>query len=162
MMTNFTVIKRDAFGNQELSYNGIIRERGDNFVCLDAHFGFSDRDLGYVNLRRGDLFTEWFYSDRWYNIFRVQDVNSHHLKGWYCNITRPAEIMSDQVAADDLALDVFVYPDGKTILLDEDEFSELNLSDLDRQKAWDAVDDIKQLVNIRESPFDEISNHTNK
>lgn len=155
-MTNFTVIKRDVFGNQELSYSGTIRERGENFVCIDAHFGFSDRDLGYVHLRQGDLFTEWFYSDRWYNIFRVQDVHSHQLKGWYCNITRPAEIKPDQVAADDLALDVFVYPNGKLILLDEDEFAKLNLSEVDRQKAWAAVGDIKQLVKLQKIPFHEI------
>jgi len=156
-MTTFTIIKRDAYGNQELSYNGTIRERGENFVCIDALFGFSDRDLGYVHLRQGDLFTEWFYSDRWYNIFRVQDVASHQLKGWYCNITRPAEIEHNQVSADDLALDVFVYPDGRTIVLDEDEFSELKLSDIDRQKAWDAVEDIKQLVKNRHVPFDEVA-----
>jgi len=159
-MSDFTVIKCDAFGKQVLSYMGIVRERGTNFVCIDARFTFSDRDLGYVYLRQGDLFTEWFYNDRWYNIFCVQDVNSQQLKGWYCNITRPATIEPHQVAADDLALDVFVSPDGLTILLDEDEFEELELSQSDKQSAWDAVDNIKQLVAHREAPFDEISNPT--
>jgi uncharacterized protein len=157
MTIEFTIIKLDASGNEELSYKGTVRERGENFVCIDALFGFSDRDLGYVYLRQGDLFTEWFYTDRWYNIFRVQDVDSKLLKGWYCNITRPAEIETTQVSADDLELDVFVYPDGRTILLDEDEFSELNLTQEDRQAAWGAVDNIKQLVIRRNPPFDEIS-----
>ena len=156
-MPDFTIIKADALGNETLSYRGTIRTRGANFVCIDALFSFTDRDLGYVHLRQGDLFTEWFYTDRWYNIFRVQDVDSLLLKGWYCNITRPALIEEHQVRADDLALDVFVYPDGRTILLDEDEFAELNLSQADRQSAWDAVDDIKRLVDHREAPFDEIS-----
>lgn len=156
-MTGFTIIKRDFLGTQELSYTGTVRDRDENFVCIDAIFAFSDRDLGYVHLRQGDLFTEWFYNDRWYNIFRVQDVHSQQLKGWYCNITRPAEIKSQQVAADDLALDVFVYPDGMTILLDEDEFAELDLSPADSESVWDAVNNIKQLVNARKSPFDEIS-----
>jgi uncharacterized protein len=158
-VTDFTVIKRDFMGNQVLSYTGYVRERGDNFVCINAIFGFSDRDLGYVYLRQGDLFTEWFYSDQWYNIFRVQDVHSQQLKGWYCNITRPTQIETHHVMADDLALDIFVYPDGQTILLDEDEFDELDLSQADTQAAWDAVNNIRQLVNARETPFDEISNH---
>ncbi len=155
-MPDYTIIKNDADSNPELSYNGTIREQGDNFVCIDAIFQFSDRDLGYINLRQGDLFTEWFYSDRWYNVFRVQDVDSQQLKGWYCNITRPAIIETTQVAADDLALDVFVYPDGRTILLDEDEFEALNLSEDEQQQALSAVETIRELVMAKQAPFDEI------
>jgi uncharacterized protein len=157
-VTDFTVIKRDFLGKQELSYTGTVRQRGENFVCIDAVFTFSDRDLGYVHLRKGDLFTEWFYRDRWYNIFRIQDVHNQQLKGWYCNITRPAEIEPHHVAADDLALDIFVSPDGQTILLDEGEFAELDLSQADIEAAWDAVSNIKQLVDARKAPFDEVSN----
>lgn len=156
-MSDFTVIKRDAQGNDQLSYTGQVFERGDNFICIDAIFAFSDRDLGYIHLRKGDVFREWFYSDRWYNIFRVQDRDTGQLKGWYCNITRPAEIDTHQVAADDLALDVFAYPDGRTILLDEDEFALLKLSDTDRKTAWDAVRSIQQMVSRRQYPFDEIT-----
>lgn len=156
-MADFMVIKCDASGHQELSYMGTVRERGENYICIDAIFQFSDRDLGYIKLCKGDLFTEWFYSDRWYNIFRVQDVQTGKLKGWYCNITRPAVIRDTEVSADDLALDVFVYPDGNTLLLDEDEFAELVLSDTDRQHAWDAVEQIKHLVESRLVPFNEIT-----
>jgi len=157
-MSGYTVIKNNADGEQELSYTGVIRDRGETYICIDAIFQFSDRDLGYIKLRKGDLFSEWFYSDRWYNVFRVQDVDSGELKGWYCNITRPAVITDTQVSADDLALDVFVYPDGRTLLLDEDEFADLDLTDADRQQAWDAVKTIQGLVTRCESPFDEIEN----
>jgi len=155
-MLDFTVIKNDANGEHVLSYDGTIREWGGTYVKLDAIFQFDDRDLDYVTLRKGDLFTEWFYTDRWYNVFRVQDVDTGELKGWYCNITRPATITETQVSADDLELDLFVYPDGRTLLLDEDDFADLDLSDADREQAWDAVDTIKRLVARRESPFDEI------
>lgn len=155
-MADYTVIKRDANGKAELSYTGTVVDRGANCVCIDAIFGFSDRDLGYINLRKGDHFREWFYSDRWFNIFRVQDVDDGQLKGWYCNITRPAEIADTQVAADDLALDVFVYPDGRTLLLDEDEFSDLILSESDQRSAKNAVDTIMTMVSNRDYPFDEI------
>lgn len=155
-MADYTVIKRDANGKVELTYTGTVVDRSANSVCIDAIFGFSDRDLGYINLRNGDHFREWFYSDRWFNIFRVQDVDDSQLKGWYCNITRPAEIADTQVAADDLALDVFVYPDGRTLLLDEDEFADLTLSESDQQYAKNAVDTIMTMVSNRDYPFDEI------
>ena len=155
-MTAFTVIKRDASGEDKLSYTGVISDRGDSFVCVDAIFGFADRDLGYVQLRQGDRFREWFFADRWFNIFRIQDVAARQLKGWYCNITRPPIIAAKQVAADDLCLDVFVRPDGATVLLDENEYRRLNLSRAEQDKAWEAVTEIYQMVNLRLPPFDEI------
>ncbi len=158
MMTAFRIIKRDAHGNDQLSYNGVVRERNDRFLCVEASFALADRDLGYIHLRRGDVFREWFYSDCWFNIFRVQDVESEQVKGWYCNITRPAIIEPHQAAADDLGLDVFVYPDGQTLLLDEDEFDRLGLPLSERQAAWEAVAMIQKMVRTRQHPFDEIPN----
>ncbi len=151
-----TVSKRDAFGIEQLSYQGVLVMQDETCLCIDAKFALADRDLGYIQLRRGDQFREWFYSDRWYNIFRVKDVDSLAIKGWYCNITRPAQFGAGQAAAEDLALDVFVYPDGRTLLLDEAEFAELNLAAHEREKAWQAVASIKALVAKRLPPFDEI------
>ena len=155
-MTAFTVIKRDARGIDELSYEGVLRERNEDYICINAAFAMADRDLGYIKLRRGDHFREWFYSDRWFNIFRVADGETNSLKGWYCNITRPPIIDAHQIAAEDLCLDVFVYPDGRTLLLDEDDFRELKLAKREVQKAWRAVAAIRRLVDKRLPPFDEI------
>ena len=63
--------------------------------------------------------TEWFYSDRWYNVFRLEDVDDDRLKGWYCNIGRPARLGKAVVAYDDLALDVFVTPEGGVTVLQQ-------------------------------------------
>ena len=155
-MTVYTVIKRDAQGRDELSYKGILHQRGDDFVCIDAEFGCADRDLDYILLRRGDFFREWFFTNRWFNIFRVSDVETGRVKGWYCNITRPAEFSDGQIAADDLCLDVFVGTDGSTLLLDEDEFALLQLSPKERSAAWEAVQTIRQMVRSKAPPFDEI------
>ena len=155
-MRGFTVVKRDAQGNALLSYRGVLRERCAEFICIEARFELPDRDLGYIHLRCGDLFREWFYAGRWFNIFRVQDGRSGALKGWYCNITRPPVIEARQLAADDLGLDVFVYPNGRTLLLDEDEFLRLKLPSAQVRAARQAVDAIRQRVAERRHPFDEI------
>ena len=155
-MDTFTVVKLDARGCFELSYEGRLRERTDAFICVDAVFAFSDRDLGYITLCRGDLFREWFYRDRWFNIFRVSDGETRRLKGWYCNITRPPVIKPRQVSSEDLCLDVFVFPDGRALLLDEEDFNRLNLPKVEVEKAWQAVDAIRCLVEKRLPPFDEI------
>ena len=155
-MREFTVIKRDANGMSVLSYTGVLVERTQGFVCIDAVFELDDRDLGYVRLRRGDRFREWFYAEQWFNIFRVQDAESLALKGWYCNITRPPVIAEASVTADDLGLDVFVFPAGETLLLDEEEFAQLGLSTLEKEKAWQAVRVIENWASRRLPPFDEI------
>lgn len=152
-MSVFTVIKRDVTGSETLRYTGELVERGATWVCIRAPFSFSDRDLGYVVLRRGDLFTEWFYSDKWYNIFRIDDVATGQLKGWYCNLTRPAEIGADVVAADDLALDVFVKPDGTWLLLDEDEYQALAIAPAEDAQVQAAITEITRLVTHRQPPF---------
>ena len=156
-MMDFRVIKRDAQGHDKLAYSGRLVEQNARFICIEAVFTLPDRDLGYIHLQRGDIFREWFYIGRWFNIFRVQDAASKRVKGWYCNITRPPVIAPQQVAADDLGLDVFVWPDGRTLLLDEDEFTRLNLPPAERRAAWEAVDIIKEMAQARRPPFDEIS-----
>jgi len=153
---SFTVYKLNHLGEEELHYSGEIVQHGEDFVCIRAKFGFKTRDYGYVMLKQGDIFTEWFYSKRWYNVFKVEDVDTGELKGYYCNLTRPAKISEDAVRADDLALDVFVRPDGSHLMLDEDEYADLPLTENEREAVQAAVAEIKQLVKDRKSPFHEL------
>ena len=44
----------------------------------------------HATLRRGDRFIETYYTDRWYNIFEIHAREDDRLKGWYCNIAKPA------------------------------------------------------------------------
>lgn len=161
-MNKITVYKCDYAGNITWQYPAVVADSGATWVCLTAIFDRSESDLGFVVFRQGDTFTEWFYTDRWYNIFRVEDVQTGHLKGWYCNITRPAVITADSVRADDLALDVFVQPNGNIILLDEQEFEALELPLHERIAALRAVESIRHAVNNRAAPFNEIRTDTGK
>ena len=49
------------------------------------------------------------------------------------------------MTGDDLALDVWVSPDGAVTVLDEDEFDALELSDGDREAARGAL---RQIVTL--------------
>ena len=156
-MAEIRVQKLNHRGDVVFAYSGEIVARGETWVCLQAHFNRDDIDAGAVVFRRGDLMTEWFYSDRWYNIFRIQDVDDGRLKGWYCNVTRPTVITQNAVAAEDLALDVFVTPSGELVVWDEDEFAALDLPPHDQAQAWAAVEALRREVKERRPPFDEIS-----
>lgn len=147
------VIKRDAQGREVLRYPAEVLERGTTWIKVQASFSVDYANVGLFAFRKGDAMTEWFYSDRYYNIFKVVDPDSGVLKGWYCNITRPAEITETAIAADDLALDVIVSATGEIIVDDEDDFATLALAPQERQRARDAVTTLRQLIAKREPPF---------
>ena len=109
-------------------------------------------DLGYVLFEPGDQFTEHFYADRWYNIFEIRAADGR-LKGWYCNVTRPARISDGEIAAEDLALDLWVAPDGAMRVLDEDEFVALPLTPTKREAARAALAELQALAACKAPPF---------
>jgi hypothetical protein len=153
---SITIIKKDHAGREVFRYSGQVIARDTTWVQLEALFSFPDRQTAYHTFRRGDRFIEWHYSDRWYNILEMYDVDDDRLKGWYCNVTRPAAFGPDTIRADDLALDMFVAPDGTMTVLDEDEFAALPLDESTREKARQALEEIKRLVEARQPPFQAI------
>ncbi len=111
-------------GTPHYVWEGRLVERDDELVVLEAYFTRGKRDLGYVVFERGDLFVEFYYFDRWYNVFQIYSATGV-LKGWYCNVGAPAQIAGGQLTFVDFALDVFAYPDHTFVVLDEHEFEEL-------------------------------------
>ena len=80
-MSDFTVHKLDENGRFVLSYPATLLERSNNHVKLEAFFGRDDMDLGYTTFKRGDRFVEYFYTDRWYNVFAIYDRDDGAFKG---------------------------------------------------------------------------------
>lgn len=155
MSETITVHKHNAHGQHIFSYAMRVIERSTNWVYVEGEFLTRDSvDVGLFVFRRGDIMREWFYSDRYYNVFRVHDATTQQLKGFYCNITRPARITAESITADDLELDVLVSPDGVVLLDDEDEFNALNLPEPEHAAALNAVETIKRMVTARQHPFD--------
>lgn len=152
-----TIIKNDHTGGEVWRYEGTILERGPTWIKLEAIYRSPDRVTDYHTFRQGDRFVEWFYSDRWYSIFEMYDVDDGRLKGWYCNLSRPAVFANGTIAADDLALDLFVAPDGTLTVLDEDEFDALPLDSRTRQAVCDALDELRERVARRQEPFGAIA-----
>ncbi len=152
-MAQITVRKLDHAGREVISYPGEAVERSDHRVVLHTSWDRAPMDLGFVVLEPGDRWIEFFYTDRWYNIFEIH-ASDGRLKGWYCNITRPACIGEDEVAAEDLALDLWVVPDGTMQVLDEDEFADLPLTPEDRRTAREALAELEDMVAREDPPFD--------
>lgn len=147
------VHKLDDRGTEKLGYSGIILDTTPSSIILEAIFDLEDRSLGDIRLQRGDRFIETHYGDRWYNVFRIHDGQDGHLKGWYCNITRPAKIEPGHIYAIDLELDLVVLPNAEYQVLDEDEFETLQLTPEDREMALQAMEELKTLTSNRSGLF---------
>lgn len=143
-----TIIKLNTFQQETWRYNGRVLEQDEHSVLVEARFNRSDLLFHNVPLRENDRFVERYYTDRWYNIFAIHDKDDDRLKGWYCNVTYPAEIESGRISYVDLALDLLVYPDGHYLILDENEFAELDLDEGTSVKARQALD---RLISLAEN-----------
>ncbi|MBK8431446.1 MAG: DUF402 domain-containing protein [Chloroflexi bacterium] len=126
-----------------------VLAQDERHICVEAFFQRPDYDLGYAVFAHGDRFVEYFYADRWYNIFAVY---GSAFKGWYCNICRPATWDEARLDCADLALDVWVWPDGRTLILDEDEFAALPLTPAEREKATAALAELCQYAAENKLP----------
>ncbi len=149
-----TVRKLDAEGAEVFRYSGNIVRRTETSVVLEAIFDMEQRDFHGLIFRRGDRFVETHYSDRWYNVLAIHDVVTGDLKGWYCNISRPATIDDATISAEDLALDLVVLPDGSQFVLDEHEFDALDLSSADRAGARAGLKELQQFAETLDGPFE--------
>ena len=148
-----TIRKLDHTGRQVTAYPGQVLRRDDHTIVLRTAWERAPLDLGFVVLEPGDRWTEYFYPDQWYNIFAIC-ASDGRLKGWYCNVTRPAHISAGEVTAEDLALDLWVMPDGETQVLDEDEFATLPLTPAEREAAQQALAELQAMVARKTAPFD--------
>jgi len=139
------VQKKNPKGEVTYQYEGVLLERDENSITLEALFDRQDTPFMDTVLKKGDRFVEHYYTDRWYNIFAVYDRDGGMLKGWYCNVGKPAVIEDGILSYVDLARYLWVSPDGKQTVLDEDEFKALELDEELKAGALKGLDELKEL-----------------
>ncbi len=154
ILTDTLTVKKLGLNHEVLiTYDGQVLERTPEAVVLEARFSRETMDLGYAVLEHHDRFVEHFYANRWYNIFEIHSVHDDHLKGWYCNIVKPATFTADAIEQVDLALDLWINPDGSYQILDREEFEALELDRTTRLRAQQAMGELIYLLYHHAAPF---------
>lgn len=146
------VQKKNPAGAVTYEYEGVLLSHEGNVITLEALFDRADMPFMDVVFKHGDRFVEFYYTDRWYNIFAIHDREDDRVKGWYCNIGKPAVIEDDVVSYVDLALDLWVSTDGRQTVLDEDEFEALHLEDELRTGALTGLSELRHLFETKKPP----------
>jgi hypothetical protein len=133
-------------GRTKIRYrSALLADDGTRIAVRAPWAGDGTRDFGFVRFEPGDVFTEYYWRDRWYAVKEVRDA-AGALKGWYCDITRPATLSGTDLVVEDLDLDLWVSGDATDVRrLDEDEFAESGLTDRDPQAAAAAVAALDEL-----------------
>jgi uncharacterized protein len=132
-------------------------ERGKHVLVLRGEFEETVKHPHLGTIEIGTISTEYFWMDRWYSVFRFQRP-SGELRNFYCNVNVPPKFDGAVLDYIDLDIDLIVWPNGRVVTLDEDEFA-LNAARYCypthvRTSALHALDQLKQLVENREFPFE--------
>ena len=150
---NIKVQKKNLAGEVTWQYEGALVRREVNLIVLEALFNRPDMPFMDVVFKQNDRFVETFYNDRWYNIFEIYDRDDGKIKGWYCNIGKPAMIEVNVVSYVDLALDLWVAVDGTQTVLDEDEFEALGLDEPTCTNALAGLAELKAYFLNKKPPI---------
>ncbi len=112
-------------------------------------------DLGHIEI--GTVSYEYYWLDRWYNVFRFHRPNGR-FRNFYCNINMPPELGDGFLDYVDLDLDLLSDTDGNFRILDEDEYLENSKAFGYSARIMDSVDaaviELKSLIANRQFPFD--------
>jgi len=149
------------------NFDGSIRRRWKaDLVRFDKPLvelvGVFDVDVDHTDLgliKRGTVSYEYYWLDRWYNVFRFHEPTGE-FRNYYCNVNMPPEFANDVLDYVDLDIDILVDERGSISILDMEEFEansrrfSFPLTVISSAKR--AVDELITLIEQREFPFDQI------
>jgi len=145
-------------GREHRRWPARIAKREGSLLILDAVFEDEiEHDL-LGTIARGTVSTEYYWLDRWYNVFRFSDSGGT-LQSFYCNVNQPPSFDGHVLSYVDLDIDVLVAPDLTYKILDLDDF-EANArtyaypQDV-QANAHDALRELTRLIEARAFPFDD-------
>jgi protein associated with RNAse G/E len=149
---------RKYAGREHRRWHARVAKHEGSLLILDAVFEEEIKHdlLGTIAL--GTVSTEYYWLDRWYNVFRFTD-KSGKLKSFYCNVNKPPSFDGRVLSYIDLDIDVLVAPDLTYKILDLDDF-EANArayaypEDV-QANAHGALKELTQLIEARAFPFNE-------
>jgi protein associated with RNAse G/E len=117
-------------GRVQRSWPARVARRAGPLFVLDAFFAEEIRHDLIGTIEAGTLSTEFFWTDRWYSVFRFQTPGGGLLK-FYCNINTPPTFAQNFLTFVDLDVDVLVQPESGT-------GSSLSTSSDDLRVRWNA------------------------
>lgn len=144
-------------GKVHRSWQANLIERRDSLLIFVGEF---EKEVKHSNLgiiRRGTVSYEYYWLDRWYNIFQFHEPEGE-LRNFYCNISEPPKLEKNILDYVDFDIDILVWKDFSYEILDSEEFNEnkrkFNYPSKIIKKVHQSVSEIEWLIQNRRFPFD--------
>ena len=136
-----------------------VAEQEGSLIVLEGRFEEEVRHPLLGHIPRGTHSREYYWTNRWYSIFRFREPEAGTLRYYYCNINTPPVFDGRVLSFIDLDVDILVAPDFSFRILDEDEFRTnaalLNYPPEFHRRAEEARDALIALIEGRQFPFAE-------
>lgn len=143
-------------GKIHRSWKAELIEKTDSLLIFVGEF---EKEVKHSNLgviRRGTVSYEYYWLDRWYNIFRFHEPGGA-LRNFYCNVNMPPKFENGVLDYVDLDMDILVWKDFKYEILDAEEFEENAGKYKYSENLKQTVDlNVKEIINLienRKYPF---------
>lgn len=134
-----------------------MRQEG-SLLVLDARFDEEIQHDLLGTIAVGTTSIEYYWLDRWYNVFRFSDPGGA-LRNYYCNINVPPHFDEQVLSYVDLDIDIVVQPDFTYTVLDREEFAQnaarYGYTSEVRQNAANALVEVTTLIEKNQFPFDQ-------
>ena len=141
------------------TWNAELLRQDGPLIVLDAKFAdeIVHDLLGTIAVGTHSL--EYYWLDRWYNIFRFAEPDGK-LRNYYCNVNQPPDFDGKTLSYVDLDLDILVEPDSSYRILDLEDF-EINArrygyTEEVQTNARRALDEVVLLIETRAFPFNDL------
>ena len=143
-------------GSEHRSWPAQLLRQDGPLLVLDGKFevDVNHDQLGFIP--GGTHSLEYYWLDRWYNIFRFAQPDGS-VRNFYCNVNVPPTFDGDVLKYADLDLDILVRPDFSFVILDVDDF-ETNSRKYGyppdvQSGARAALDELVGMIETRAFPF---------
>ena len=127
-------------------------------IVLDAKFEEEIKHPLLGTVAPETLSIEYYWLDRWYNIFRFVQPTGE-LRNFYCNVNVPPVLEGNVLSYIDLDMDILVAPDLSYSILDEDEFvanaARFNYPNEIIRRSREALEHLITLIEERAFPFND-------
>ena len=141
------VLKYD--GAEYRRWNARLARREGSLIVLDAEFEFDVQHHLLGDIQRGTRTFEYYWLDRWYNVFRFLKADGS-TRLYYCNVNMPPKLADGVLTYIDLDIDILVQPDLSYQILDLEEFAantvRFGYSEETKRQADAAVDELISLI----------------
>ncbi len=155
--TQSTIINSRKFDGQiHRSWVADFVEKQDSLLLFVGKFETEIRHPKLGVIKCGTVSYEYYWLDRWYNVFRFHEPNGE-FRNYYCNLNMPPKFENNILDYIDMDIDVLISKDFRLEILDCEEFEKnskiYGYSDNLIAKTFQTLDELLNLINIKAFPF---------